>query len=285
MAILKLSNELRGVISASSLDIKEHTQSRIDNFIKDNDTFQLIYENAEKLFTTYDFVVIKNIDFHNSNKILESFIKLFGDFYGDSIEYAKIKIDCDHTACNAQLIELHNDDMIALEKIPKIGFIQVINEDPLKLAKNGLVKISEVVNYLKCHDDELLTNLLNKKVPMMTYGINYNDKNKEWNLLNETILYETANGTINVRFDLGVINTYYWKKKIKQPIKEKKMINDFLNICKKMRKEFYLEYGDILVYNNKTLLHDRTETAIELNLDGSLNTREIFVGFIKNDEE
>jgi len=284
MPILKISNELSGVISTFSNKISNELQDNIDILVKNNDSFSLIYKNANSILLKNNYVLIKNIGFNKDKSLFEAFIKLFGSFYGESIEYADIRIECNYTACDYNLIELHNDDMIALEKMPNYGFIQVLKEDPLKLAKNGLVKILEVVNYLKYHDAELLEDLMSVKVPMMTYGINYNDANKEWTSLNETILYYSGKNDIHVRFDLGTIDTYYWQNKLEQPRKEKKMISDFLDTCKKFRKEFYIEQGDILIHNNKTTLHDRTQTAIELNLDGSFNSREIFVGFTKDYE-
>ncbi len=282
MSILRISNELGGVVSTFSKSVNSLRQKDIDRSVKDNHHFSIIFDNVNKILLKNDYVIIKNIGFSRDRRIFESFIKLFGTFYGDSIEFASIKTECNYTACNYGLIELHNDDMIALDKIPKYGFIQVVNEDPLRLAKNGIVKISEVAEYLKIYNPNLLNDLLVTKIPMMTYGINYNDKNKKWVSINETILYETENHLYNVRFDLGAIKTYYWQHKEKQSSKEQKLIKDFLKVCKKIRREYYLEAGDILIHNNTVALHDRTSSAIELNIDGSLNSREIFVGFTQN---
>lgn len=282
MAIIKISSELSGEISTFSQKIDYSFQENIDTLVKENNYFLMIFDKVNDILLKNDYVLIKNIGFNKNKALFESFIKLFGNFYGDSIEYANIKTDCTYTACSYNMIELHNDDMIALDMMPKYGFIQVLNEDPLKLAKNGLVKISEVVSWLKIYNLDLLNDLLTKEVPMLTYGVNYNDRDKQWILIKKTILYEDIDRNINVRFDIGTIKTYYWKNKKKQSIKEQKMIADFLSICKKFRKEFYLEAGDILIHNNKITLHDRTQTATELNIDGSLNTREIFVGFTKD---
>lgn len=282
MSILKISNELSGAISTFSENVNSFQQKDVDGLVKDNNHFSIVFDNANKILLKNDYVIIKNIGFNKDKMIFESFIKLFGTFYGDSIEFATIKAECNYTACSYGLIELHNDDMIALDAMPKYGFIQVINEDPLKLAKNGVVKISEVVEYLKIYNPSLLNDLLVTKIPMMTYGINYNDKNKKWVSINETILYETENNLYNVRFDSGAIKTYYWQNQSKQSLKEQKLIEDFLKVCKEFRKKYYLEAGDILIHNNKVALHDRTSSAIELNIDGSLNSREIYVGFTEN---
>ena len=84
-----------------------------------------------------------------------------------------------------------------------------------------------------------------------------------------------------MRFDLTRIHYYYWKKQEIQSIEERLLIDKFLNIAKKFRKEFYLEQGDILILDNKRTLHDRTECSFKLNRDGSFNTREIFVSFVR----
>jgi len=90
-------------------------------------------------------------------------------------------------------------------------------------------------------------------------------------MVSEPILYK-INDKFNVRFDLTRVNYY---------AEEKYIIDKFLNIAKKFRKEVYLEKGDILIHNNKRTLHDRTECSFELNMDASFNTREIFVSFVR----
>jgi len=235
--------------------------------------------HGKNLLDKSQFVLIKNIGFNREKSIFEAFVKLFGEFYG-AVEYTDIKIDCPYTGCKYDAIELHNDDAIDLYDQPKFGFIQVLNEDPLKITQNGLVKIKDIINYLEVYNQNLLFKLLNHKIPMLAFGVNYDGKNKHEIITQNPILYQ-ENKEYKVRFDLTRINFYYWHKNITQSIKERKLINKFLTVAKKFRTKFYLESGDILIHHNKRTLHDRTGCSFELNSDGSLNTRDIFVSFTR----
>ncbi len=279
MPILQISKGLSGDIAAKSEKIKPCHQDDIDNFLKIDGSFQNVYHNAKKLLDKNLFVLIKNIGFNKEKAIFEAFVKLFGQFYG-TVEYTNIKMDCSYTGCKHDLIELHNDDAIDLKNQPKNGFIQVVNEDPLKLAKNGLVKIDDIVSYLEIYDERFLNELFNQQIPMLSYGVNYDGDSKEEIITKQPILYKENNEN-RVRFDLTRIHYYYWKKQELQSIEERLLIDKFLNIAKKFRNEFYLETGDILIHYNKRTLHDRTECSFRLNSDGSFDTREIFVSFVR----
>jgi len=277
--IVQISKELSGSIATESQHLKDSPQNEVDNFLKNNESFQQVFLCGKKLLGKSQFVLIKNIGFNKDKVIFEAFVKLFGEFYG-AVEYTNIKIDCPYTGCKYDAIELHNDDAIDLHNQPKIGFIQVINEDPLKITKNGLVKIDDIVNYLEIYDKDLLFELLNHKIPMLAFGVNYDGESKDEIVTQKPILYQ-ENQEYKVRFDLTRINFYYWKKNITQSIKERKLIDAFLTVAKKFRTEFYLEAGDILIHHNKKTLHDRTGCSFELNVDGSLKTREILVSFTR----
>jgi len=99
--------------------------------------------------------------------------------------------------------------------------------------------------------------------------------------LNKLEYLNIKNNKYFTRFDITRIKYYYKFYNKKQDKKESLLIDNFLKYAKKFRKEFYLETGDILIHNNKTTLHDRTECSLELNLDGLLSTREIFVSFVR----
>jgi len=279
MSIIRISNELSSDIAIKSQQIKACHQDNIDTFFKSDNSFQNIINSTKRILEENYFVVIKNIGFVREKSIFEAFVKQFGSFYG-AVEYTDIKLDCPYTGCNYKLIELHNDDAVDLVNQPIYGFIQVQNEDPLKIAKNGLVKIDDIINYLEIYDEIFLDELLNTKINMLAYGVNYDGGDTTKIILNEPILYKDAN-VYKVRFDLTRIKHYYWKKNISQPINERLLIDKFLAIAKKFRQEVYLDKGDILIHNNKRTLHDRTECSFELNLDGSFNTREIFVSFAR----
>jgi len=276
---LTVSKELSGNIATKSQKIKIFHQNGIDDFLKTDESFQQIFSYSNKLLEKSQFVVIKNIGFNHDKSIFEAFVKLFGKFYG-AIEYTNIKIDCPYTGCKYDAIELHNDDAIDLTNQPKNGFIQVLNEDPLKTTRNGVVKIDDIIRYLEIYNEKLLNELFNHKVPMLAYGINYDGENKDEILTQEPIFY-IENEEAKVRFDLTRINYFYWKKQMTQSIKERKMIDSFLCVANKFKEEFYLAAGDILISDNKKTLHDRTGCSFELNSDGSLNTRDIFVSFIR----
>ncbi len=279
MTILTLSDGLSSKIATKVERINVYHQSDIDTYLKDDEDFQNVIDNAKKILGKNHYVIIKKTGFVREKAIFEAFVKQFGSFYG-TVEYTDIKLDCHYTGCNYSALELHNDDAIDLENQPLYGFIQVQNEDPLKLTKNGVVKVDDIVSYLEVHDRELLKDLLNTCVSMLAYGVNYDGKDKKKIEVHEPVLYEKE-GIYYVRFDLTRIKYYHWKKKQEQPSKQVTLIKDFLSIAKKLRKEIYLERSDIYIHNNKRTLHDRTECSIELNSDGSVNTREIFVSFVR----
>lgn len=278
---LKISDDFSKVISNKVNDVKHVSQLELDNFIKNDSDFKNIFNYANKLLEDNLFVIIKNIGFNKDRAIFESFVKLFGNFYG-AIEYTDVKMNCFYTGCKFNKIPFHNDDAIDLKNQPDIGFIQVLTEDPLKFTKNGIVKIDDVVEYLKITDQSFLKTLFEYKIPMLSFGINYDGLNRDKILIKEPILYrnDNDNSVINVRFDLSRINYFYWKENITQSNKEKKLLNNFFSILNKFKSEFYLEEGDILIHKNKRTLHDRAECNFLLNQDGTLSTREIFVSFV-----
>lgn len=278
MAILKISEDFQNSISAKVYEIKHRSQAEIDSFIKNDYDFKNIFNHANKLLEDDLYVVIKNIGFNKERAILESFIKLFGKYYG-AIEYTDVKLECSYTGCKYDAIEFHNDDAIDLNSQPDIGFIQVLTEDPLKMTTNGIVKVDDVIKYLAATDQDFLNVLFEYKIPMLSFGINYDGKNKEKIITREPIFYKKADN-VNVRFDLTRINHFYWKENLLQSPQEMTILNRFLEILNKFKREYYLETGDILIHNNKRTLHNRGECSFLLNQDRSLQTREIFVSFV-----
>lgn len=277
--ILKVSDALSRNISAKCKKIKAFKQEDIDLFVEKDEDFSKIIRSIKLILEKNLFITIKNIGFVREKQIFEAFVKQFGIYYGQ-VEYTDIKIECNYTGCNYNRIYFHNDDAIDIKNQPKYGFIQIQNEDPLKITKNYIVKIDDIVEYLEIHNNNLLKKLFEYKFPMLSYGINYYGKNRDEIIINEPILYKEKN-IVNVRFDIHRIKYFYWKKLKQQSIEEKKIIYDFLNVCEKLKKELYLEKGDIFIHNNKRTLHDRGECSIELLEDGSFNTREIFVSFAR----
>jgi len=278
MAILSISNKLNAQIASLANRISVFVQPEIDAFIQQDKHFLLIYQSAEKILGNNCFVCIRNIGFNRNKAILEAFIKLFGRFYG-VVEYTGIKVDCVYTGCNYNSLTLHNDDAIDLNN-PKYTFIQVLSEDPNGSAFgwNGVVRIDDVFEYLSLHDKDLLDELFSHRFPMLSYGISAYSGSCEEIVLQEPI-FTYHNDKLKVRFDLSRIKHFYFKKEIKMPDEEKLILDKFLSICQQLRKHYYLCSGDILIVDNHRTLHDREETTIELDEDGSLISREIFVSF------
>lgn len=281
MGIIKISEELSRVVSTKSKKISGFTQESIDCFIKGDSSFQTIVSNIKKILNKNQYVVVKNIGFAKEKEIFESFVKQFGEFYG-AVEYTDIKIECPYIGCQYIPIELHNDDAIDMYTQPTYGFIQIVSEDRMLQVKNGVVIIDEVVEYLSLYDEDFLESLYDTKIPMLSYGVNYDGQNTSKVEIAEPILYKQNDETM-VRFDLSRVMYFYWKNKIVQPSEIKRLLNNFLSYCKKFKREYILETGDILIHNNKKCLHDRSECSLELNIDGSTVSREIFVSFTRGD--
>ncbi len=279
MTILRLSKELSGAVATKSQQFTNTPQKLIDDFVQKDDNFQSIARHCKQILNDRLHVVIQNVGFNRQKKLFEAFVKLFGKFYG-TVEYTAINIESPYVGGQHKEIILHNDDAIDLFQQPNNTFIQVINEDPLKSTKNGVVDIDDIVNHLMIYDTELLDKLFDHEVPMLSYGINFDGDNKEEIITTEPILYK-SNEENHVRFDLTRILHYYWKKQLTQSTDEKHLIDSFLTIAKKYRREYYLAAGDMLILCNKRTLHDRSECNFRLNIDGSFETREIFVSFTR----
>jgi hypothetical protein len=277
MSIIRISDEFKNKITEK---ISCLNKQEIFDYFKSR-SFQNLINSSKKLLKSNKYVLIKNIGFSGNKQLFELFVKQFGDYYG-VVEETDIKMKCDYTGCTDKLIELHNDDAIDLENQPDYGFIQVQQEDPLCLVKNGIVVISELIRYLEVYNIDLLQKLYEIKIPMLSFGINYDDIDKTLLECKEPILYKKSNQTL-VRFDLTRIKFYYKYKNVTQSKEESFLIDEFLYYAKKFRREFYLEAGDILIHNNKQTLHDRTECSFELNSDGSFKTRKIYVSFVRKE--
>lgn len=278
MTILSISSDLNAKIYTKSQHISAFVQHEADKFVAQDEHFSLIYSSAHKILEKNCFVVIKNIGFCRNKEVFECFIKLFGRFYG-VVEYTGIKLDCPYTGCNYSSLVLHTDDAIDLNN-PKYTFIQVLAEDPSgdTFGWNGVVKIDAVFEYLSVYDHSLLDKLFNHYFPMLSFGISAYSDNRDELIIKAPIL-SYYKDILKVRFDLSRIKHFYFKKNLQMPEEEKAIIEKFLSVCYRFRKRYYLSKGDILIVDNHRTLHDREETTIELNQDGSLNSREIFVSF------
>jgi len=274
MTILKLSKlfQANHKISLEQFCTKEQYKNYIDN----NLTFTNLISSIKTILKEDKYIILRGL-INNSDGFFEVFVEEFGLFYGN-IEKTGIKIDCDYTGCNRKALGLHNDDAIDINNQPKFGFIQVTKTDPVLNVRNGVVVISELVNKLKYENPELLNSLINNPVPMLSYGVNYIDKKYDEILIKEPIIYKKYN-EYHVRFDDSRIAHYYFKNKLKQSHSELSMIEEFIKASNSIKHEFNLECGDIFIHDNLTTLHDRSECSIEINEDGSFNTREIMVCF------
>lgn len=57
------------------------------------------------------------------------------------------------------------------------------------------------------------------------------------------------------------------------------MIAEFVEVANRLRRSMYLKQNDILIYNNKRPLHDRSESAIEVGLNGEIKSRSFCIAF------
>ncbi len=274
MSYVVLSNDFYA--NCSNWLEKSKVPMEMHKHLLEQEDFKFLIENLKTLLLNEKFVVLKNTPFKSAQQ-LEAFIYFFGKFYGN-IEYTGIKVDCSYTGCATHPLTLHNDDAIDFETQPNIGFIQVITEDPILKVENGVVLIREVVGRLKYEDPELLDKLMNHKVNFKSLGINYESQNKQVIEIEAPILYLEDN-QYKVRFDLERIKYYYQSNNILQDYSEGKMIYDFLNHCEKVKKRIFLQKRDILIFDNKSTLHDRTECSIGIDIGSEVFSREILVSF------
>lgn len=278
MAILALENEFSSFLTTKFNKLKMYHNSDIIDFLEQSTEIQNIHNSISKLLLKDYYVVLKNFNLQNDKNLFFYFSSLFGKVYPE-IDYTDIKIDCPYTGCISSYLIWHTDDAILGRKQPKYSTIYIIEEDPLKLPQNGILDIDDLVYYLEINDNDFLNELLTKEIPMYSEGVHYYDEKKENITAVQTLLYK-ENNEIFVRFDLHRIKSYYFSKDIKQSSEEKQFINKFLTLADKLKKIVYLEKHDFFILNNRKTLHDRSECSIQLNLDGSTTTREIFVGFI-----
>ncbi len=274
MPTLKISNSLRDEIRNSL----EGCNSAIEAYecLSKSESFVNIIVSIKKLLNDEKYVVVSGF-WGLDKSSLETFVRFFGEYYG-VVEHTGIKIDCDYTGCASSSLILHNDDAIDLETQPNTGFIQVIREDPVFNVSNGIVLVRELVRKLKFENKELLEKLLRYPIPMLSYGINYEDRTKSKIITEEPVLYKKDN-EYRVRFDFYRNKFYYKDANLEQLYEEAKLIYDFLSYAEQVKKNITLMKGDILIHNNKSTLHDRGECSMEIDQSGLLNTREILVSF------
>ncbi|NPA72772.1 MAG: TauD/TfdA family dioxygenase [Gammaproteobacteria bacterium] len=287
MAVLSFSTALLKKINTKVMeeDLFKN-QSNLNRFFDTSPLLRAVGDSVINLLKKDEYVVLKTKKMTASVPILTAFIKLFEPKLGrfiDHIERARIH---DLPSCggeNYQHLTLHNDNAVDLTNQPKYVFIQIVQEDPngRQYAQNGVVKIKDVVTDLKASNPQLLHQLLTKPVPMLSFGVTIDSKDKSEIVVSPTILSEDEKNQITVRFDYSRIQYFFSEKGIGEVPKQiLTMIECFLTVCEKHKKSYYLEKGDILIMNNLTTLHDRSESTMELNEDGSLSTRQIMVGFI-----
>ncbi|SDY51081.1 TauD/TfdA family dioxygenase [Acinetobacter kyonggiensis] len=253
-----------------------NTPMEIYKNLLEKEDFMFLIDSLKKMLINEKFIVLQNTPFSTA-KQLEAFVYFFGEYYGN-IEYTGIKVDCSYTGCASHQLTLHNDDAIDLEKQPNIGFIQVITEDPVFDVENGIVVIRELIGKLKYDAPELLDELMTHEVSFRSLGINYESMDKKVIEIKKPILYLEDN-QYKVRFDLDRIKYHYQSTNEIQAYSESKMIYDFLKHCNEIKKSIFLKKGDILIFDNKSTLHDRTECSIGIDIGSRIFSREIFVSF------
>jgi hypothetical protein len=277
MTVLALAKSFQANHLASLKNLSEKNQFKF--YIKNDKAFINLIKSIKTILAEDQYIVIRGL-INGSEDFFEVFIEEFGIYYG-VIERTGIKLDCDYTGCNRKALNLHNDDAIDLDNQPKFGFIQVTKTDPVMKVSNGVVVIKELVSKLKYENQKLLDELLTTSVPMLSYGVNYVSDQRDEIIINQPILYK-KDGTYQVRFDDSRVAHFYYKKGLKQSYQELNMIESFVKAAHEIKHKYYLECGDILIQNNLTTLHDRSECSLEINEDGSFDSREIMVSFARD---
>lgn len=281
MASLYLSNEFSSLFSAEIS--KSHTPQTILKLFSTS-SFSPFFEVVRKVLFRYHYVHLSNVGFAPRRDILEAFASYFGVFRAP-VENTNVRIDCSYDGCSIESLPLHNDDA-ALDLIPSFGILQIENECPLKMPTNGIVLVDDIVAYLQVYNEKLLQKLLAHKVPMLSSNVSKVVKNDEIvfkengnEIIAKKSILVKKNGIFESRFNLGRINYYYYKTDKKQSLAERKMIAEFLEVANKFRRSIYLKENDILIYNNKRTLHDRSESGLEFGLDNEVKSRSFYIAF------
>lgn len=281
MASIRLDNELSSLFDVEMA--RCHTSQEILELFSTL-KFSPFFEVIKKILYHYHYVHISNINFTPKRYILEAFANYFGTFRSP-VENTNVRIDCSHDGCSIESLVLHNDDAM-LDLMPTFGILQIENECPLKMPTNGIVLIDDIINYLQLYNKKLLKKLFTYKVPMLSSNVSKIIENnkvvfqkKGNDIFTRKSILVKQDGIIESRFNIGRINYYYYKMNKKQPIKEKKMIAEFLEIANRFRKSIYLKKNDILIYNNKRTLHDRSESGLEFGLNNEIKSRSFYIAF------
>jgi len=203
---------------------------------------------------------------------------MFGRYYG-RVEQTGILVERLYTGCDYNTLDLHTDDAIA-ECPPRFTAIQVTTPDPAggSFGWNGIVKIDDVEKCLAIELPEVHQILFNTSFPMRSVGVSAQSEDQSVIECCFPIL-TIRDERINVRYDPSRILHYYYKNNAKMPEAMRNVLHYFNETCQRFRKRYFLNVGDILVLNNHRVLHDREETTMELNPDGTLNSRRIMVSF------
>ncbi len=249
-----------------------------------NDKGRAFIGIAKKLLEQHLFLHVCNVAFAPDANTLEAFASCFGKFRGP-VEHTEIRVDCDYDGCVLSPLEFHNDDVLLdHDKRPNVGILQVQSEDPLKRPVNSVVKIDDIVSYLELENPNLLDRLLHVPVPMLWGKVKkiLNDDQLTFTegerQIQVPILYK-ENGFYASRFNLGRILYFYYAKGLQQDLEEKRMIHQFLQVARQLKRDMYLAKNDLLIFNNKRTMHSRSACSVEINQDGSFKSRLFYATF------
>ena len=281
MASLRLSEDLATLLGA---EISKCDTSLGVAGLFSNPVFSPLFNTIKELLSQHHYVHISNVSFAPRREVLEALAGVLGVFR-PPVENTDVRVDCAYDGCRIEALPLHNDDAM-LSVMPTFGVLQVENECPLRMPTNGIVLVDDIVDYLELHNAKLLERLLTNEVPMLSSKhvkvIRGNElvfEEQEGELLvRQSILFKDG-GVYQSRFNPGRINYYYFKKCVLQSQDEKNMVAEFVEVANRLRRSMYLKQNDILIYNNKRTLHDRSESAIEVGLNGEIKSRSFYVAF------
>ena len=158
---------------------------------------------------------------------------------------------------------LMHTDFAMLTQPPVATIIQCRMSDPLgdEYGRNGIAVAQHIVSkYFGSEELELVVN-----TPMPFAG---RTPAGEDIILKTPVLTLCANSLAKVRFHPSRIHHGFRTLGLKPNKDETRVLNTFQEMILSVRREMILRPGDILIVNNHTSLHDRTNCSIQLGIDG-----------------
>ncbi len=277
--ILLLHNNLNKYIEDALTSVL-YNRCDIEQVFKEDKTFLNVISSIKRILDRNHYVILKSFPLLDNVYVFDSFSLQFGIIHRPAdlveTEYAKVSLECDRTSgCNFRSIPLHNDETHE-NIIPKYGFILNINEDPVSDVKNNIVKIGDLMTYLEIKNRMLHDSMLEHQFYMYQFNKKLNQiiKIKKPLILKKNNQYFT-------QFHYERIKNFYKHNNLDMPHFEKNILLSFLEEANKFKQSYLLKQGDLLIHNNKKVLHDRENCNVMLEKNNKILSREIWVNFVQ----